>query len=205
MIISEIEESVHIFDKSKSTCLATNWLRSGLGYWLFQKHLHCTPIKPFCCHTSWKITLVSSRFNHAAESCYAPIEAVTVTNALDKVQFFVLGCSDMLIAMNCKPLLKVFGDHSLEEITNAKLCNLKEKTSAYRFRIVHIPGVQHKAADAISCHLTAFMESALLILPDDIATTTDLVTPLPLDLSGYQFLAIICYQLSSANEQLPHH
>lgn len=91
--------------------------------------------------------------------------------------------------MNHKPLLKVFGDHSLEEITNAKLCNLKEKTLAYRFRMVHIPGVQHKAADAISRHLTAFMEPALLILPDDIATTTDLVTPLPLDLSGYQFLA----------------
>ena len=31
-IVSEIEEGVRIFDKSKPTCLATDWSKSGIGY-----------------------------------------------------------------------------------------------------------------------------------------------------------------------------
>ena len=74
--------------------------------------------EPFCCRTGWKITLVGSRFTHAAESRYAPVEgeALAVADALDKARFFVLGCSNLIIAVDHKPLLKVFGDRSLEEI-----------------------------------------------------------------------------------------
>ena len=50
-IIQEIENDVRIFDKSKPTCLATDWSKHGIGYWLFQKHCDCTPVKPFCCRT----------------------------------------------------------------------------------------------------------------------------------------------------------
>ena len=50
-IIQEIENGVRIFDKSKPTCLATGWSKHGIGYWLFQKHCDCTPVKPFCCRT----------------------------------------------------------------------------------------------------------------------------------------------------------
>ena len=71
VIISEIEEGVHIFDRSKPTCLATDWSKSGIGFWLFQKHCQCLSTEPFCCHTGWKTTLVGSRFTHAAESHYA--------------------------------------------------------------------------------------------------------------------------------------
>ena len=38
VIVSEIEEGVRIFDKSKPTCLATDWSKVGIGFWLFQKH-----------------------------------------------------------------------------------------------------------------------------------------------------------------------
>lgn len=84
---------------------------------------------------------------HAAESRYAPVEgkALAVVDALDKARFFTLGCEDLIIAVDHKPLLKLFGDRSLEEISNARLRNLKEKTLRYRFRMVHIPGVKHKA------------------------------------------------------------
>ena len=41
VIIAEIENGVRIFDKSKPTCLATDWSKTGIGYWLFQKHCHC--------------------------------------------------------------------------------------------------------------------------------------------------------------------
>lgn len=135
VIISEIEEGLCIFDKSKPTCPATDWSKSGIGFRLFQKHCQCSSTTAFCCRTGWKITLVSSRFTHAAESCYAPVEgeALAITDALDKAPFFVLGGSNLIIAVDHKPLLKMFGDRSLDEITNARLCNLKEKRLRYRF------------------------------------------------------------------------
>ena len=181
VIISEIEEGVRIFDKSKPTCLATDWSKSGIGFWLFQKHCQCPSTEPFCCNTGWKIALVGSRFTHAAESRYAPVEgeALAVADALDKARFFVLGCSNLIIAVDHKPLLKVFGERSLEEITNARLRNFKEKTLRYRFRMVHIPGVRHKAADAISRHPTGTTTPDMLILPDDIAAATAAPAVLP--------------------------
>ena len=192
VIISEIEEGVRIFDKSKPTCLATDWSKSRIGFWLFQKHCQCPSPEPFCCRTGWKITLVGSRFTHAAESRYAPVEgeALAVADALDKARFFVLGCSNLIIAVDHKPLLKVFGDRSLEDITNARLRNLKEKSLRYRFRMVHIPGVRHKAADAVSRHPTGTTKPDLLVLPDDIAAATATLAALPqLDNSGRSFLA----------------
>ena len=153
MIVSEIEEGVRIFDKSKPTCLATDWSKTGLGYWLFQKHCqkHCQCPEPLCCRNVWKVTLVGSRFTHGAESRYAPIEgeALAVADAFDKARFFVLCCSNLIIVVDHKPLLKVLGNRSLEDITNGQLRNLKEKTLRYKFRMVHIPGVRYKAADAI--------------------------------------------------------
>ena len=41
VIISKFEQGVHIFDKSKPTCLATNWSKHGIGFWLFQKRCKC--------------------------------------------------------------------------------------------------------------------------------------------------------------------
>ena len=86
VIASEIEKGVRIFDKSKPTCLATDWSKSGIGFWLFQKHCKCASKKPFCCPTGWKVALVGSLFTHPAESCYAPVEgeALAVADALDK-------------------------------------------------------------------------------------------------------------------------
>ncbi|KAK3704765.1 hypothetical protein QZH41_000934 [Actinostola sp. cb2023] len=181
-IVSEIEEGVRIFDKSKPTCLATDWSKNGIGYWLFQKHCQCASTEPFCCPTGWKVALVGSRFTHAAESRYAPVEgeALAVTDALDKARFFVLGCSNLIIAVDHKPLLKIFGDRSLEDISNGRLRNLKEKTLRYRFRMIHIPGVQHKAADAVSRHPTGSTNPDLLKLTDDIAA---------IDLTLYSIMA----------------
>ena len=64
-----------------------------------------------------------------------------IVDAVDRVRFFVLGCSDLIIAVDHKPLLRVFSDRSLKEILNARLHNLKERTLRYKFRMVHIPGV----------------------------------------------------------------
>ena len=124
---------------------------------------------PFCCHDGWQVTLVGSRFTHAAESRYAPIEgkALAVAYALDKARYFVLGCRDLTVAVDHKPLIKLFGDRSLEAIPNNRLRNLKEKTLRYRFRMTHVPGVRNMATDCLSRHPTGLAEK--LILPDDIA------------------------------------
>ena len=110
--------------------------------------------KPLCCRTGWKIVLVGSRFTSSAESRYAPIEgeALAVVEALKKARHFVLGCSDLTVAVDHKPLLKVFGDRSLEDIDNPRLIRLKEKTLHYRFKMVHIPGVRNSTADSMSRH-----------------------------------------------------
>ena len=143
VIVSSIQEGVEIFDKSRPTCLATDWSKNGLGYWLLQKHCQCPSSSPFCCKTGWRITLVGSRFTSGAESRYAPIEgeALAVVDALDKARHFVLGCSNLIIAVDHKPLLKVFSNRSLDDIPKPRLRNLKEKSLRYRFRLVHVPGV----------------------------------------------------------------
>ena len=168
-IVNEIHTGVEIFDKNKPTCLATDWSKDGLGFWLLQKHCACPSSKPFCCKTGWRVTLVGSRFTSGAESRYAPVEgeALAVIDALDKARHFVLGCSDLIIAVDHKPLLKVFGDRSLEDIPNPRLRNLKEKSLRYRFRIIHVPGARHAAADGVSRHPVG--TGAPLLLPDDVA------------------------------------
>ena len=104
-ITKEIENGVRIFDKSKPTCLATDWSKTGIGFWLFQKHCTCLGAKPFCCHSGWKVTLVGSRFTHPAESRYAPVEgeALAVVHALDKARFFVLGCPNLVKQLIISP------------------------------------------------------------------------------------------------------
>lgn len=47
-------------------------------------------------------------------------EALAVAVALDKSRHFVLGCKDLIIAVDHKPLLKLFGDRSLDEISNSR-------------------------------------------------------------------------------------
>ena len=154
IIINEIHRGVEIFDKTKPTTLATDWSKEGIGFWLLQKHCSCINTSPFCCKTGWKVALVGSRFTSSAESRYAPIEgeALAVVDALQKARHFVLGCSDLTVAVDHKPLLKVFGDRSLEDIDNPRLLRLKEKTLQYRFRMHHVPGIRNATADCLSRH-----------------------------------------------------
>ena len=49
-----------------------------------------------------------------------------------------------------KPLIKILGDRSFEEIENARLQNLKEKTLTHRFKAMYIPGKDNQAADCYS-------------------------------------------------------
>ena len=155
MILDEICKGVKIFDKTKPTCLVTDWSKDGIGFWLLLKHCDCqtTPAsKPFCCHTGWQIVLVGSRFTHSAESRYRPIEgeALAVSDALDRMRYFVLDCKDLTVVVDHKSLLGILGNRSLEAIRNPRLRNMKEKTLRYQFKMMYIPGVENKASDCMS-------------------------------------------------------
>ena len=73
-----------------------------------------------------------------------PSKALAVADALDKARHFVLDCKNLTIAVNHRPLLKIFGDRSLD-ISNTFLRNLKEKTLRYKFTMSYIPGVKNRA------------------------------------------------------------
>lgn len=135
-------------------------------------------------------------------------EALAVADALDKARFFVLGCSDLIIAVDHKPLHKVPGDPSLEEISNARLRNLKEKILRYKFRMVHIPGVRHKAADAVSHHPTGPTQPDMMILPDDVAASSASRHPAPLMIKVRPLREVFSnwHPLQGAQTSLlPHH
>ena len=183
IIISDIEKGVQISDKSRPTCLATDWSKTGIGFWLLQKHCTCPQTTSFCCRTGWKVTLVGSRFTSSAESRYAPVEreALAVADALDKARYFVLGCQDLTVVVDHKPLLKILGDRSLEDLSNTRLRKLKEITLRYRFEMEHIPGVKHRAADGLSRYPTHHNDSITTLAHDD---------PLDMDPSDMPYLSV---------------
>ena len=189
VITHEIHRGVEIYDKGLPTCLVSDWSREGIRFWLLQKHCACASSRPFCCKTGWKIVLVGSRFTSGAESRYAPVEgeALALVDALEKARHFTLGCPDLLVVVDHKPLIKLFGDRSLDEIPNPRLLNLKERSLRFRFRIAHISGARNLAADALSRHPVG--APVQLVLPDDaspvhhdILTSIRILDPLSTDI-----------------------
>ena len=77
---------------------------------------------------------MGSRFLHEAETRYVPIEgeALAVAFALHSCRYYILGCRDLIVATDHKPLVHVLNNRSLADITNRRLLSLKEKTLSYR-------------------------------------------------------------------------
>jgi len=75
-----------------------------------------------------------------------------VAEALQRCHHFILDCTDLFIALDHKPLVRIFGDRNLADISNTRLCNLKEKTLPYSFKMVYIPGVRNCMSDPLSRH-----------------------------------------------------
>ena len=156
-IVKAVENGVKIYDPSKTTALCTDWSKTGIGFMLLQKECMCETITPVCCPAGWTLIYAGSRFTSPAESRYAPVEGecLAAVWALEKTKYFTLGAPDLLLAVDHKPLLKILGNKELQEIDNPRLQNLKEKTLRYRFRLVHVPGKDHKGADFTSRNPTS--------------------------------------------------
>ena len=75
--------------------------------------------------------------------------------------------TSIIIAVDYRPLLKIFGDRSIDQISNTRLRNLKERTLRYRFRMVHIPAVKNRTPDALSRHPTGTQTPDRMPQPDD--------------------------------------
>jgi len=61
-----------------------------------------------------------------------------------------MGCDDLLVVVDHKPLVKLLGDRRLDEINNPRLFRIKQRTLMWRFQIEYQPGIQNHVADAVS-------------------------------------------------------
>ena len=168
LIVQAICEGVQIFDASKRTCIRTDWSKQGIGYYLTQKHCNCDSNLPNCCLRGWKITLCGSRFLHQAEHRYAPIEgeALAVAWALEQTRFFTMGCDDLIVITDHKPLMKILGDRQLDDIPNTRLFRLKQRTLPWKFSIVWLPGNENFFADATLRHPVDYESHDIQVIND---------------------------------------
>ena len=151
-IVEAIRRGVEIFDLNRPTCLRPDFSNKGIGYFLFQKHCECSSQIPDCCAVGWRISMAGSRFLTPTEQRYAPIEgeALALVWGLEQTRFFTLGCDNLTIVTDHKPLVKIFGDRTLDEINNTRLFRLKQRALPWYFNVRHLPGTTNHAADAAS-------------------------------------------------------
>ena len=78
------------------------------------------------------MTLPGSRSLRSAELQYAPIEgeALVIAWALEDTRIFTLGCDNLMITTDHKPLIEIVGDKSLDMISNTRIFCLKQRTLA---------------------------------------------------------------------------
>ena len=169
LIVEAIHQGVKIFDLNRQTCLRPDWSSKGIGYFLTQKHCECPGRLPDCCENGWVITLAGSRFLSGAEKRYAAIEgeALAIAWGLEQSKYFTQGCNDLLVVTDHKPLTKIFGDRTLDEISNTRLFRLKQRTLPWLFDIAYMPGETNLAADAASRHPSSSMCQLLTVTDQD--------------------------------------
>ena len=98
--------------------------------------------------------MVGCQFLTSAEQRYAPIEghALALVWGLEQTKFFTLGCNNLSVVTNHKPLVKTFGDRALDEITNMRLFRLKQRALPWYYKIAHLSSATNYVTDAASCH-----------------------------------------------------
>ena len=82
---------------------------------------------------------------------YSPVEteALGVSWALEKVDYYVRAAEMVEIYTDCKSLLGLFAK-DLADIKNSRLQRMLENTTAYNLNFNHVKGESHKVADCMS-------------------------------------------------------
>ena len=151
-IIKSIKDGVRSFSTNRTTCLGTDWSKTGVGFTLSQKHCQCPGKDPLCGANHWRVVYAGSRFTTDAESRYAPIEgeALALLYGLECCRMFVLGCPDLLIAVDHKPLVPIFNQRELDKIRNTRIQKIRERTLPYNFHVIAIPGIKNVGPNTAS-------------------------------------------------------
>ncbi|XP_045104394.1 uncharacterized protein LOC123499928 [Portunus trituberculatus] len=146
------QEGLTFYDKDRPTVVATDWSKVGIGFVILQQHCSCLMREaPFCYKSGWRLALCGSRHLTPVETGYAPVEGegLAVAWCLRKARLFLLGCPNLLIITDHRPLVKLLGDRELKDVVNPRLFALK-KTQQYRFQIKYLPGKRNHATDFLS-------------------------------------------------------
>ena len=69
---------------------------------------------------------------------------------LENSRYYTLGCRQLYVATDHKPLLSILNDRALDTIVNPRLVRIKERTLPWVFDMVYVPGWRQAAADALS-------------------------------------------------------
>lgn len=128
--------------KSRPTAVVTDWTRDGIGFAVLQQYCsYISAERPFCCKGGWRQALCGSRRLSDAEAGYATIEeALIVVWCLKKARLFLLGCPNLLLVTDHKPVVKLFDDRALKDVYNLRLLHLKEKNLQYCYTVKYVPG-----------------------------------------------------------------
>ena len=70
--------------------------------------------------------------------------------ALNRTSHYTLGCTDLLVLTDHKPIVGLLTKRAIGEIENPRLESLSEKTMRWNFRVEHIAGAQNFGPDALS-------------------------------------------------------
>ncbi|MPC54822.1 Retrovirus-related Pol polyprotein from transposon opus [Portunus trituberculatus] len=137
--------------KSRPTAPITEWSQEGIGFVILQQYCS-SAVLPYCCKGGCCLALCGSRHLSTAEAGYAAVEgkALAVAWRLQKARLFLLGCPNLTVVTDPRPLVKLLGDRALTGLANPRLFRLKERTLQFRFQIKYLPGKTNTATDFLS-------------------------------------------------------
>jgi hypothetical protein len=129
-IVRLVEYGVKMYNPQLPTCLSPDFCQTGLGWVLQQKTCRCVAMTPVCCPGGWRLVLAGGRFTKKAETKYHPTEgeALAVVYGLESSKYYTLGCQNLFVATDHKPLLGIFNDRALDTIENPRIQKFKERT-----------------------------------------------------------------------------
>ena len=154
IIVDAVKKGVEIFDSNWLTCPQPDWSRIDIGFFLSQKNCEWTQRSLGCCENEWKITLAGFQSLRSIETRYAPIKEEALANAwsLEQTQCFTHGCDILQIITDYKTITKLFGNQTLDNITNPILLRVQQQTLLWRFFTQHVPDEDNHFSDAMSLH-----------------------------------------------------
>ena len=96
--------------------------------------------------------LAGGRFCSPAAGRYSPTEGegLAVAVALEQSKFYTLGCEQLYIATDHKPLVGIMNQQNLNTTENPRPQRIKERTMWWKFELIYTPGDSQKGADVIS-------------------------------------------------------